>query len=189
MSPNMKLFIRLTGCFTFLILLLFSIIFYQERILTLDAAMHDFFIVLKKYTSVQWLRCGAIITQSLPLIFRLLHFPLKTILISHSTAFIGFYFIIFSIITFWLKQELVALGFLFSLLLFTNDSFYWMTSEIPQQEKFSMDSERSLKQILFRQLRQIIVVSMFYACPESFAFVERNKILYKSRRSINSGYR
>lgn len=128
----MKVFVRLAGCITFLVLLVYAFLFYQERTLTFDLAFQDFYIVITKCFVINAVRFGSIVPQIFPLIFRWLECPLKQILVAHSMGFAGFYFCFFLVITFFLKQHWVALIFLLSQLLLVNDTFYWIQSEFPQ---------------------------------------------------------
>ncbi|MDB5280972.1 MAG: hypothetical protein JWO06_47 [Bacteroidota bacterium] len=132
----MKLFVRIGGTVTFIILLVLAILFYKERATFLDLALQNYYFVLYKIFFIPHMRFGGILPQIPPLIVRCFNGSIKEMLLAHSAGFVAFYFAFFAIITFALKNYRIALIFLLWQLLLVSNNFYSISSEIPQGVAF-----------------------------------------------------
>lgn len=114
---NEKQFSLGLGHFGMLIFLFFSIYFYQERLLIIDASyytyniLHDetFFIAHNRYINY--------FNQWLPLLLMKMGVGLKGVLIGYSVSFILFYYAIFAIVAYVFKNHKAALFMVITLLL------------------------------------------------------------------------
>src|SRR5688572_6642136 len=88
-------FTLLAGTFTFLLLGILSVIFYQERVVFIDIAFQLFHMLKDGTFAIQHNRTGAFLTMSFPLLASKLGLPLKLVMLSYSAGFIAYYFAIF----------------------------------------------------------------------------------------------
>lgn len=121
-----------TGFAAYAILFLFALVFYKERTIFVDIAFHLFHILRAGTFAIQGYRYGAVVTQVFPLIAGKLDFDLDTIMKIYSVAFIIYYTICYYLCGSVLKNYRLALILLFTQLLFTTETFYWIQSELQQ---------------------------------------------------------
>src|SRR5690606_11941303 len=114
------------------ILLVFSLLFYKERMLFVDPAWIVFNIINKGKLIIAENRYGAFITQIFPYFGSKLGLSLKSILILYSASFYLFYFFTAYIIGFKWKQEVFAILLALYLGVFVSDVFYWPNNEVHQ---------------------------------------------------------
>lgn len=120
------------GIATFLVLLVFSLLFFKERTLFTDASFHLFYMINEGNFQIQHYRFVAIFTQFLPLLGIHLHLSLPIVAALYSSSFILLYFSSFIILFKWVKNEQLALAYLLFNIAITTHSFYWMLSELSQ---------------------------------------------------------
>ena len=120
------------GIAGYIVLLVFSIVFYKERIIFLDTAFTIFHIVKDSFFSIQVYRFGDVFTQLLPVLCARAGLSLDTLVMSYSVGFVLYYFACYLVCSSWLKQYDLALVVLLLNLLFVTDGFYWITSQLPQ---------------------------------------------------------
>ncbi|HLS71994.1 MAG TPA: hypothetical protein VK027_10060 [Chitinophagaceae bacterium] len=114
------------------ILLMFSLLFYKERMLFVDPAWIVFNIINKGKLIIAENRYGAFITQIFPYFGSKLGLSLKSILILYSASFYLFYFFTAYIIGLKWKQEVFAILLALYLGVFVSDVFYWPNNEVHQ---------------------------------------------------------
>lgn len=124
--------IQIIGCFCFIASFIFSLLFYKERTVFTDIAFHIFQITKDGSFAIQNNRFGAVFTQLIPLLAVKIGASLNTVMLLYSLSFIIYYFIIFCICVFLLKQSRHGLLLILFLVLFTSHTFYWIQSELPQ---------------------------------------------------------
>ncbi len=128
--------ILLIGAISFFLLLVLSIVFYKERTCFVDIAFHLFYILKDNDFAIQNYRFGAFFTQLFPLSSAYLGLNLKSITIAYSMSFVLLPFIVFLLILLILKNQKIAIAYLFFAVLMTTHTFYWIQSELPQAMAF-----------------------------------------------------
>ena len=138
MPTNSIMYRRLytLGIGAYVIMLFFSILFYKERIIILDTADMLFYIAQSGSFSVYASRCGALVTQILPLLSVKLGLSLNAIMVSYSINFTLYYFACYLVCGSVLKRYELALVMLLGHILFVTDTFYYIPSELPQGVDF-----------------------------------------------------
>jgi len=114
----------------FLALCGISVIFYRERTLHYDPAFfvwgiineQDFFIALGRY--------GAWIGQALPLLLIKAGSEIKTVLIAFSLSFALFYYVLYLVIEYLLRDKRLTWVLVLSLCLTFRQTFYYTTAEV-----------------------------------------------------------
>jgi hypothetical protein len=129
--------IKILGFLTYTILLVFAVLFYKERTIFADIAFHTFTILKTKTFFIQNSRFGAFLTQLFPLTARMLHLPLKSILMIYSVGFVMVNAIYFGLLT-KLNQKEMAISLLLFSTLITAETFFWIQSELPQGIAFTI---------------------------------------------------
>lgn len=115
----------------FLILLFISIYFYKERLLFLDCGHILFRILNDGALKIEERRYGSFITQGVPWLLQMLHFPIKWVALLYSISFNAFYGLVAWALYRLKKYELcLLLGVYFTA--FVSDSFFWTNNEIHQ---------------------------------------------------------
>ena len=124
------------GYIVFIILLIFSIVFYLERVCYADIAFQSFLIINTKNVAFQLDRFGAVLIHIFPLSMILMKLPLQYVLLSYSVALIiqniFFYWLLHKV----LKQKEIALILVLFNVLMVTETFYWTTNEIKQGFSF-----------------------------------------------------
>lgn len=142
----------MTGIVAYVVLFVFSLVFYKERTVFLDMAFNVFHIIKGQGFAIQIYRFGDIINQILPLLACKAGLPLNLILELYSSSFILYYFTGYFICGSVLKRYDFALLILLFNILFVADSFYWMVSQLPQAVimllvLFALISQKELKMV------------------------------------------
>jgi hypothetical protein len=120
------------GAFAYAAMLLLSFLFYKERIIILDTAFTVFNIIKDNTFSIQVYRFGDVFSQLLPVLTRRAGGCFSSIALSYSLGFTLYYATCYFICGSVLKQYTFALAVLMLNLLFVTDTFYWITSQLPQ---------------------------------------------------------
>ena len=121
-----------TGIAAYIVMFLFSILFYKERIILVDTANGVFNIIKENSFAIGIYRFGNVFNQWLPVLAAKMNASLDTIMMCYSSAFILYYFMCYLICGTVLKRYEFALLVLLFNTLFTADTFYWIPSELPQ---------------------------------------------------------
>lgn len=121
-----------TGILTYLILLIYAILFYKERIAFADAAYYLFHIVKHGGLQNEHFRFGAVLIQVLPALATRLGFSLNAIIYLYSISFSLYYFVCYLLCGWLFKDHRSALVLLLCSILFTTYTFYYTVSELPQ---------------------------------------------------------
>lgn len=124
------------GIGAYIIMLILSILFYKERIIILDTAFALFHIVRKASFSLYASRCGALLTQILPVLVVKTGASLNIATLSYSVGFTFFYFVCYLLCGFGFKRYDLGLVLLLFHILFVTDTFYYIPSELPQGVNF-----------------------------------------------------
>lgn len=117
---------------TIVILAVFSIFAYKERMLFLDPAWVVYNIINTKFFCFSEYRYGAFITQLFPLAGTYLVLSLKTILLLYSFSFYLFYLSAALIIGSIFNQKWLVILLALYLTLFVSDVYYWPNNEVHQ---------------------------------------------------------
>lgn len=119
-----------TGHLFFLIMALFSLLYYQERMLHFDTANYAFNLM---YSGEFYYREGrevTILTQLLPLLALKAGASLKTILQVYSLSFVLFYYLIFNIIVYGFKNAVGGIFLILAMVLSLRYKFYAPVGEV-----------------------------------------------------------
>ena len=125
-------YITFLGLICLLALLVLSLYFYRERIYFSDPAYQLFLLINDQKIEIMTNRWPSTIFRALPFLGLKLGWSSSTLAKLFSLSFPLFHIICFSILSFKLKDKALSLLALFSLLLITNDSFYWCSSDLLQ---------------------------------------------------------
>ncbi len=162
MQNTEKQFITgLLGNVFFLILAIFSLIFYKERMLYYDPAFFSFSIINNGTFSIALGRFGAMFSQILPVLASKKLFSIDTILQIYSISFILVYYLIFSIIQCFLKDTVAALVLIFSLCLTFGVTFYYPTAELYHGIAFAVLFWSLLRKLEFWNKREQTIGIVF----------------------------
>ena len=165
-------FTLLSGIFTYVVLFIFAALWYRERMLFSDMAFQSFHILRTGALQVQSGRFGAAGTQVYPWLAQMMHFPLKSVLLSYSLGHVLYYFFLFLWVMVVLRQWRWGLAIVLFSVLMTTHTFYWL-SEAPQGLAFLMallawmDTQKSVKTIRWWQWPLFIfgLITAFYFHP------------------------
>lgn len=116
----------------FAILAGFSLCFWQERTLILDAAFQSYLFISTGLPAIMVERFGAGLTHLLPLMGVYLGFSLKSVLILYSFSIVLFHYILFFISKNVLKNNALALAIMLFNVFLIGDAFFWMQNELLQ---------------------------------------------------------
>lgn len=120
------------GIATYTVLILFTILFYKERMVFNDAAYHLFSILDENGFAIQNHRFVAVLTQSFPLIVARLGGSLEAIAIIYSLSFELVYFGVFLLLLLGFKNKQLAIAYLLFCTLMVRHTFFWCLSEVVQ---------------------------------------------------------
>lgn len=124
------------GSIAFITLIIFSVLFFKERIIIFDPAFHLFSIVRTGDFAIQNYRFGTFFTQCFPLIAVKAALPIKWVMIAYSVSFVILDAVLFGLLLWALRQPVFAILLLLNSLLMVNETFYWIQSEIKQGLSF-----------------------------------------------------
>jgi len=122
--------LRKMGYLFWVVLLIFSILCYEERAIFMDGAFQLFEVLNYESFQIYAYRFTSVLTQAVPLLFSKLGLPLQWSLLAYSISFIVLYGFIYHLIVRYLENDLLgwAMIFFFSLLIF--ESFYYPVAEL-----------------------------------------------------------
>ncbi len=126
------------GIVAYVVMFLFAIQFYKERIIILDTAFTLFHIINDHFFSIQVYRFGDVFNQCFPLLATMAGLSLNAVILCYSLGYVSYYFLCYLVAGTFLKQYDFALTILLLNLLFVSDTFYWVTSQLPQALAFLM---------------------------------------------------
>ncbi len=110
--------------------LIMSLIYYKERLLSFDAANYTFQLIYFEDFYIGHDRWISAPTQLLPLLAIKLGASLKVILMSYSASFILFYYVLFNLMVYGLRQARVGVFLALSLCLAMRYKFYGPVGEV-----------------------------------------------------------
>ncbi len=117
------------GHIAMLVLVFFSIRYYQERLLLIDASFYTFNILQDESFFIAHHRYINYFNQWLPLLLIKLGVGLKGVMIGYSFSFVLFYYTIFAIVAYLFKNPKVALFMVVTLLLTGRFKHYMAVTE------------------------------------------------------------
>lgn len=120
---------RKLGYLIWLVLLFFSIYFYQERVLFLDAGFLVFKLINEGFPQIFHFRFSNVFVEILPWIGIQLGLPLKWIMILYSASYLLFFGMIYHLLVSWLKNDFLGWVLIFLFTLLSLDTFYHIQSE------------------------------------------------------------
>lgn len=146
------------GFFTFLVLEVFALIFYKQRIFFSDCAFHMFYILKDGEFLFELNRIGGFFTQLAPWMGGKMQLSLKAISMLYSSSFVFYQAIIFFFIAVGLNEKKFAICLLLFNVLIVGDVFYWPISELPLGTAFTFLFLAIHKYLLNHQNRRAIHV-------------------------------
>ncbi len=123
---------RYLGVIVFILLILGSIVFYQERMCFLDNAFQSFLLINDGYPRVMTNRWPAVVMRLLPWAGLKFGFSLSWILILFSISYPIFQFLCWWIVSEIYKRADLGILVLSLLTLGVSDTFYWCPSDLTQ---------------------------------------------------------
>ena len=132
----MKFLIRASHLI-FLILFILSLIFYAERVAFIDSAYHIFKLINAESLTYEAGRYGAFLTKWPVVLLVNLGAPLKVILLVFSGWFILWYYLIFLIISYVLKNKKIGVALALSLVTGYGSTFFHCVTETHQALVYS----------------------------------------------------
>lgn len=129
-SQKNKRSLIVIGHIYFLLMLLLSIVLYQERMLSMDTANYAFKVLLNQDFYTGHDRTISYLPQILPLLALKAGCTLKTFLIVYSAAFILFYYLVYNIIVYVFRNPQAALFLALALGLSIRYKFYGPVGEV-----------------------------------------------------------
>ena len=110
------------------VLLVLSLIYWQERVFLLDASFQVFHVIAPEEYFIQVGRYGAVLVQTLPLVLAKLGAPLAVTLASYSLSFTLYPLLLFGILI-YLRTYQLALAVVLYFLCLMAHTFFWIQSE------------------------------------------------------------
>ncbi len=129
-------YFRRLGYGVWLVLLLFSIVFYKERVIFLDGAFQLYKLITQGEFKIFHYRLTNPLTQVLALGAIHLKLPLKWIMLAYSVNFILLFGFIYHAIVSWCKNDYLGWVLIFFFTLIVLDSFYFLPPELYQGAAF-----------------------------------------------------
>lgn len=176
---NKKKTVILIGHGFFMVYLFMTLYFYQERTTLFDSGIFSFHILQKESFFFPLDRYGCSVTQLIPvLLLKFTNCSIETFLISFSLSIGLFYYTIFLVIAYVLKNYRLIIIFLLSISLTYQNTFYFGVSEFSQGlalsvllygiiEQMLLESRRN-KQILLFLCSIALIFSSYYFHPLTF---------------------
>ncbi len=119
------------GTAAYAALAVLAAVFYLERMTFMDMSFQTFHILRTGSMQIQSGRFGAAFTQVFPWLAQAAGLPLKGVLLTYSLGHVLYYYVVFLLVTLWLRQWKWGLVLLLLSTLMTTHTFYWL-SEMPQ---------------------------------------------------------
>ena len=129
---NPHIFSIITGGISLLILIILSVVFYQERIYFSDPAFQLFLMINDNQIEVMTNRWPSTIFRWLPYIGLKMDCSVATLSKLFSLSFPLFHLIVFTIISAVYRDRIFSLLLLLSVFLATSETFYWCSSDLLQ---------------------------------------------------------
>ncbi len=120
------------GIAAYVLLLVLSLLFYKERIISPDTSFYIYHIIRGGTFRIESFRFGDVFNQLLPLLAVKGGLPLAVVMGSYSLGYMGYYFMCYLACGSLLKRYDLALLVLLLNLLFATHTFYWVPSQLPQ---------------------------------------------------------
>ncbi len=120
------------GILAYICMLVFSIFFYKERIIFLDTAFSLFHIIKNGFFNIEVYRFGDVFNQLFAVLAVRMGLSINAVMICYSVGYASYFFGCYLICGSVLKQYHLALIVLLLNILFVSDTFYWITSQLPQ---------------------------------------------------------
>lgn len=114
------------------VLLIFSVLFYQERSIFIDSAFQLFELINTATFSIAQSRFSNVLTQILPVIAVKIGLPLKWVMMAYSINFILLFAFIYYLMVEVFKNDLLGWCQLLFFILLVHDGFYYVTPELYQ---------------------------------------------------------
>jgi hypothetical protein len=114
----------------FIVLFVFAVVFYIERILYADGSFYTFKILCFEKFNIESGRYMAFLTQILPLILVKMHAGLKAVMVSYSVSFVVIYYLIFLICMYVFSSFRAGLATTFVLFLGISDCSMYPLTEL-----------------------------------------------------------
>jgi len=166
--------LKVLGNIVFLLLLLFSINFYQHRILNYDTSYQLTKIINREFFNIEAARYSTVFTQIIPLIGIWLGLPLKWVLYLFSISFILVYYFVYYLITYRLKRPFIGILVPIVLIFGVKDNFFYTVTETHQALVYSVlffawiSQEHYKNRITEISVAFLLILLSFFAHPVSF---------------------
>ena len=143
------------------VLLVFSVVFYKERMLFLDGPHNLFLIINDGHFHIEEHRYGSFITQVLPVLGYRLHLPLQWVMMLYSASFNLFFLAVVLLLVFRFREYNLAILFGLYLTLFASATFYWPNNEVHQGTAWLLLVYAINFFVARKQITSIIAVPLF----------------------------
>jgi hypothetical protein len=120
------------GIIAYALMFVLAVLFYKERIIILDTSFTLFHIINEHFFSIQVYRFGDAFNQSFPLLASMAGLSINGVLLCYSLGYMSCFFLCYVVVGPVLRQYDFALVILLLNVLFVADTFYWVTSQLPQ---------------------------------------------------------
>ncbi|MEM9886494.1 MAG: hypothetical protein AAF849_11435 [Bacteroidota bacterium] len=173
MRPTNKKIIFVLGSLTYLVLALTALYFYKERTAYMDVAFRIFHILSEGKLAIQAGRFGEALTQWIPLLGAHFDLSIPQIARAYSVGIVGYYYVLFLICYFVLKQPKFSLLLVLSNVFIVSYTFWWMQIEFAQAIALSivfmawMTKEQKLKNFFSWKAIPLLLLfhTLFYFHP------------------------
>ena len=154
--------------------------FYQERTTLFDSGSFSFQILHSEYFFFPLDRYGCAVTQLIPLgLLKLTNCSLTLFLITYSFSLVLFYYVIFLIIAYGLKDSRVVYVYLLTLCLTYRNTFYFGVSEFSQALALTVLLYAILKNVITKDLTKLrkrmisflLIYSLYFFHPLSILVI------------------
>jgi hypothetical protein len=197
---NNKLFltIQIIGHSFFFFYILLALVYYKERTIFIDAADFSFELIQSKGFVLPFGRWGSVFTQAIPLAVLKLGGGIDLFLKTYSLSIAFFYYVIYLIISFVIKNNRVVVIYLLTLCLTYRSTFYFSISELSQalalcvllyglfinltleesKNKWRLTIVAILIIVSLYYFHQLIVIAIFFALLTVFIVKKAYKNIY-----------
>jgi hypothetical protein len=166
-------YLTIGGLLFFLCMLIFSIVYFKERMLYYDSANNTFKLVQFENFAIPALRYSKLLVQLIPVALLKLNFSLKIIVISYSVSFVLLYYTLFHLAVFKLKNLGAGLLIIFVLVVGVRHAFYYTTTETPQGLAYLglflawlyFSSDQAVNGFKFYSIGLLIILLAFFSHP------------------------
>ena len=194
-APNLQWI----GTCTYAVLLVFSVLFFVERVGFMDLSFHLFSIIKDGEFAIQNNRFVAFFTQLFPLLSSKAGLSLSVVMKLYSASFIILNFTCFIILAFVLKSWRYGVIMVLLNVLMVTHTFFWAQSELQQGlpiliiyfgliEYYLKLEERDIKYYVLQGFMQVLLLVLVFAHPVIFIPAVFLYVFYMYRDSINRKY-